>query len=162
MLHGRSPLAALESAPLAVAMRQDLWLYPIVEIVHICGLAVLVGSIVVLDLRLLGLSRSISARALARHVLPWTLGALILIVPSGLLMFIAHAGDLVANRAFQLKLGLLLLAGVNAALFHTRARRADAAWDREGAPPARVKFHAAASMALWVGVIACGRLLAYV
>lgn len=158
----RGPIAALESAPLAVAMRHDLWLYPIVEIVHITGFVVLVGSIFVLDLRLLGLSRSLSARALARHVLPWTLGALLVIVPSGFLMFMAHASDLIGNRAFQLKLALIALAGINAALFHTRTHGAVPQWDREAPAPAAVKLHAAASLTIWIGVLACGRLLAYV
>ena len=164
MEHGplAGPLAALESAPLAVAMRQDLWLYPVVEIFHISGFVVLVGSIVVLDLRLLGLSQAISARELSRHVLPWTLGALIVIVPTGLLMFIAHASDLVSNRAFQLKLVLIMLAGVNAAIYHTTASRGDVQWDRGASPPAAVKAHAAASLVIWAGVLACGRLLAYV
>lgn len=156
------PVAALESAPLAVAMRQELWLYPAVEIAHIAGFVVLVGSIVVLDLRLLGLSRSLSARELARHVLPWSVGALLMIVPTGLLMFIAHASDLIGNRAFILKLCLIFLAGVNAAVFHTGAFRGYAQWDRDATPPAAVKFHAAASLVIWAGVLACGRLLAYV
>jgi hypothetical protein len=157
-----APVLALEQAPIAVAMRQELWLYPAVEIVHIVGFVVLVGSIVVLDLRLLGLSRSISARTLSRHVLPWTFGALLLIVPTGLLMFMTHASDLVSNRAFQVKLALLLLAGVNAAAYHAGTSRTHAQWDRDVQPPARVKAHAAASLAIWVSVIACGRLLAYV
>lgn len=156
------PVAALESASIAVAMRQELWLYPIVEIAHITGFVVLVGSIVVLDLRLLGLNSSIPARALARHVLPWSVGALFVIVPTGFLMFMAHAGDLVGNRAFQIKLSLLALAGLNAAAFHTGTFRSYAQWDRDAPPPARVKVHAAASLAIWAGVIACGRLLAYV
>lgn len=156
------PIAALESAPLAVAMRQELWLYPAVEIAHIAGFVVLVGSIVVLDLRLLGLSRSLSAHALARHVLPWSIGALLVIVPTGLLMFMAHASDLIGNRAFLVKLGLILLAGVNAAVFHTGAFRSYAQWDREIATPAAVKAHAGASLAIWAGVLTCGRLLAYV
>jgi len=157
-----APVLALEQAPIAVAMRQELWLYPAVEIVHIVGFVVLVGSIVVLDLRLLGLSRSISARTLSRHVLPWTFGALLLIVPTGLLMFMTHASDLVSNRAFQVKLALLLLAGVNAAAYHAGTSRTHAQWDRDVQPPTRVKAHAAASLAIWVSVIACGRLLAYV
>ena len=156
------PIAALEAAPLAVAMRHDLWLYPIVEIVHISGFVVLVGSIVVLDLRLLGISRSLPAGALARHVLPWTLGAFFVIVPTGLLMFMAHATDLVSNGAFQLKLALLMLAGLNAALFHTGVFRRHAQWDLDVSPPAAVKAHAAASLVIWFGVITCGRLLAYV
>lgn len=161
MAHAPGPLGAIEASPLAVAMRTDLWMYPIVEIIHITGFVVLVGSIVVFDLRLLGLSRSISARALSRHVLPWTLGALLLIVPTGVLMFMTHASDFVGNRAFQVKLGLILLAGVNAAIFHTGAFRSFAQWDRDADPPAAVKLHAAASIAIWVGVLACGRLLAY-
>ena len=156
------PIAALEQAPFAVAMRHELWLYPIVEIVHIAGFVVLVGSIVVLDLRLLGLSRSISARELARHVLPWTFGALLAIVPSGFLMFMAHASDFVTNRAFQVKLALIVLAGINAALFHTGAHGKYTQWDRYASPPAPVKMHAAASLVIWAGVIACGRLLAYI
>ena len=159
---GAGPIAALESAPIAVAMRHELWLYPTVEILHIWGFVVLVGSIVVLDLRLLGISRSISARALARHVLPWTFGALAVIVPTGFLMFMAHATDFVSNRAFQVKLGLILLAGINAAVFHTGRHGKYAAWDRDVAPPAAVKGHAAVSLLIWAGVISCGRLLAYI
>ena len=155
------PIGALESAPIAVAMRHELWLYPIVEIAHILGFVVLVGSIVVLDLRLLGISRALPARDLARHVLPWTLGALVVIIPSGFLMFMAHASDFIGNRAFQLKLALILSAGVNAALFHAGPYRNYADWDRGATPPARVKVHAAASLVIWAGVLACGRLLAY-
>ena len=161
MQMGPAPVVVLEQAPIAVAMRQELWLYPAVEIVHIAGFVVLVGSIVVLDLRLLGLSRGISARELSRHVLPWTLGALVVIVPSGFLMFVAHATDLISNRAFQLKLGLILLAGVNALAYHLGTARTSALWDRDAKPPARVRLHAAASLAIWAGVLACGRLLAY-
>lgn len=157
-----TPIAALESAPLAVAMRHDLWLYPIVEIVHISGFVVLVGSIVVLDLRLLGLSRSLSAKALARHVLPWSVGALLVIVPSGFLMFMAHASDFIVNPAFQLKIALILTGLTNAAAFHTGAFRRYANAAPDAPVPAMVKAHAAASIAIWFSVIACGRLLAYI
>jgi hypothetical protein len=157
-----TPIAALESAPLAVAMRHDLWLYPIVEIVHISGFVVLVGSIVVLDLRLLGFSRPLSARALARHVLPWSVGAFLVIVPSGFLMFMAHASDFIANPAFQLKIALILTGLTNAAVFHTGAFRRYAHGAPEAPVPATVKAHAAASLVIWFSVIACGRLLAYI
>ncbi len=157
-----SPLAAIEQLPLAVAMRHDLWLYPIVEIVHIIGFVTLVGGIVVLDLRLLGLSRGLPVRALARHVLPWSIGALLLIVPSGLLMFIAHAGDFVGNTAFIIKMVLLLCAGANAAAFHAGAFRGAASWDAGSDVPVAAKLHALASLLIWAGVLACGRLLAYI
>ncbi len=157
-----APLAAIERLPLALAMRQDLWLYPIVEIVHILGFVTLVGSVIVFDLRLLGLSRALPVRALARHVLPWSFGALLLIVPSGFLMFIAHASDLIGNTAFIIKMSLLFCAALNAALFHAGVFRGAAAWDTGITAPTVAKLHALASLLIWFSVLACGRLLAYV
>jgi len=157
-----APLGAIERLPLAVAMRHDLWLYPSVEIVHIIGFVTLVGSIIVLDLRLLGLSKALPVRVLARHTLPWSIGALALIVPSGLLMFITHAGDFVSNTAFIIKMSLLFCAGINAAVFHAGVFRSVAGWDSGVATPAAAKIHALLSLLIWIGVLACGRLLAYV
>jgi hypothetical protein len=154
-------LGFIESLPLAVAMRQELWLYPLVEIAHITGFVVLVGSIAVLDLRLLGLSRALPVSVLTRHVVPWSVAAFALIVPTGLLMFSAHASDFVSNRAFQLKLLLIVLAGINAALFHAGVYRSVARWDQDAAPPMSARLHASASLLLWLGVLSCGRLLAY-
>jgi len=154
-------LAALERSALATAMRQELWLYPSVEILHILGFVTLVGAILVLDLRLLGLTPALSVRQLAGHVLPWALGALVVIVPTGLLMFIAHAADLVGNRAFVVKLVLILGAGMNAAAFHLGPYRNVAQWDRDATSPGAARLHAALSLVLWTGVIICGRLLAY-
>lgn len=162
MIDPASPLAAIERLPLAVAMREDLWLYPAVEIVHIVGFVLLAGSIAVLDLRLLGLSQRLPVRALAAHVLPWSIGALLLIVPSGLLMFITHAGDFVSNPAFITKMALLMVAGLNAALFHAGVFRGAASWDANAAVPVTARMHAALSLLLWIAILACGRLLAYV
>jgi hypothetical protein len=165
MTPATGPLGALEASGLGQAMRQWLWLYPSVEIVHITGIGLLFGSIAVLDLRLLGLSRSIPARRLAAHVLPWTAASFLLIVPSGLLMFIAHATDFVSSPLFFIKMGLILAAGVNAALFHTMVFRTADVWDAEEMrhlpPPPSARVSAAVSLLLWVAVIACGRLLAY-
>jgi hypothetical protein len=158
---GNTALAAIERSALATAMRQDLWLYPSVEIFHILGFVTLVGSIAALDLRLLGLSREISVRQLARHLLPWTIGSFALIVPTGLLMFISHADDFIGNPAFILKLSLIMVAGTNAAVFHAGAFRGVAQWDRGTPTPPAARLHAAASLIIWVSVIACGRLLAY-
>src|SRR6185295_7778153 len=99
-------------------MRQWLWLYPAVETVHILGIALLFGSIAVMDLRLLGISRTIPVRTLAGHVLPWSAGAFLLIVPSGVAMFVAHASEFIASPVFAIKICLILAAGANAALFH--------------------------------------------
>jgi hypothetical protein len=165
MTPAAGPLGALEASGLGQAMRQWLWLYPAVETVHIVGIALLFGSIAVLDLRLLGLSRSIPVRRLAAHVLPWTAGSFLLIVPSGLMMFTAHASEFIQSEVFVLKMLLIMAAGLNAALFHAITFRTVDVWDaqemRKLAPPPSARLSAAVSLVLWVAVIACGRLLAY-
>jgi len=165
MSPGGGPLGALEASGLGEAMRQWLWLYPSVEIVHIVGIALLVGSVAVLDLRLLGLSRHIPVRTLARHVLPWTAASFVLIVPSGLAMFTAHATEFIQSDVFVLKIMLILAAGLNAALFHAVTFRTADVWDSEEMrklpPPPSARLAGAASLLLWIAVIACGRLLAY-
>lgn len=151
----------VEGLAIAKAMREELWLYPAVEIVHIIGFTILVGSVVMFDLRVLGLSRQISVRALARHLLPWSVAALLVIVPTGLAMFSAHAGDFLDNRAFQLKMALLLGAGMNAAIFHTGPFQSAATWDTDATAPLGARICVALSLVLWFSIIACGRLLAY-
>jgi hypothetical protein len=162
---GGGPLGALEASGLGQAMRQWLWLYPSVEIVHILGIGLLFGSIAVLDLRLLGFSRSISVKRLASHVLPWTAASFALIIPSGLAMFTAHATEFVQSEVFVLKMLLILGAGLNAALFHTITFRTADVWDSEEMrklpPPPSARAAGAISLLLWIAVISCGRLLAY-
>ena len=152
----------IEGLAIARAMRESLWLYPSVEIVHILGFITLVGAAAMFDLRVLGLSKSIPVRLLARHLLPWSLGALLLIVPSGMLMFAAHAGDFLGNRAFQLKMALLIAAGINAAIFHTGPYRSVDSWNTDARAPLGARASVAISLALWISIVCCGRLLAYV
>jgi hypothetical protein len=161
MTPGQSALGALEASGLAHAMREWLWLYPIVEIVHIFGLAILVGSIAMFDLRVLGVAKTLPVRAVARFLLPWTLGSLVLVVPTGLSMFITHASDFIGNPAFVTKIVLLLIVGTNAALFHVGVFQGAAAWDTGVGAPVVARLQALLSLALWVSVISCGRLIAY-
>lgn len=158
---GPALLVWLETTALAVAMREGLWLYPIVEIVHIAGFVLLVGAAAMFDLRLLGVARGLDVGALARFLLPWSRLGLAVAVPSGLLMFSAHATEMIENPAFQLKLALILAAGVNAWAFHRGVFRHAASWPPGAATPPGARAAAVASLALWLGVIACGRLLAY-
>jgi hypothetical protein len=139
---------------LAEFIRTSPWAYPSLEIVHLVGLGLVFGTLWLVELRLLGIGRRLEVGALAATALPWNLIGFALSVISGLLLFASRAGELIANRAFLLKMGLIALAGVNAALLHTRG-----ALD-PGRPGTRVQ--AAASLLLWVGVIAAGRLIAYV
>ena len=134
-------------------------IYITAGIVHLAGAVVLIGSILVLDLRLLGFSRDISVRRLARHLLPWAAASLLLLVPTGLLMFVARLGDLIASPVFALKICLVFAALTNAAILHAGAMRGAAAWDTNVMPPLGVRAAAAASLALWMSVVVCGRLL---
>ena len=154
-------LAWLEATGLGVAMRQWLWLYPIVEIVHIAGIVVLVGAAAMFDLRLLGWPRRLPVSAMASHLLPWARAGLAIVVPTGAMMFVAHATEMAGNPAFRLKLLLVAAALTNAAAFHRWPFRSVSRWDIEARSPVTARFAAIASLTLWTGVIACGRLLAY-
>jgi hypothetical protein len=155
------PSHVIEGLPLAKAMREWLWLYPIVEIVHISGFAVLVGSVVMFDLRVLGMARQVPLRALSRFLLPWSWAALLLVVPTGMMMFSAHAADFLGNPAFKLKMALLVAALMNTAFFHTGPYQGVANWDRDATAPVAARLCAALSIVIWFSVISCGRLLAY-
>ena len=130
------------------------WLYPVLEALHIVGIALLLGSLVVFELRVWGRGASLPADPLARLALPVTLAGAAVAGMSGLLMFASQPAELLANRAFTAKLALLALAGLNAAAFHARggATRLDGV--------ARVQT--ALSLGIWLAVIICGRWIAYV
>jgi hypothetical protein len=158
---GPAWLVWLESTGVAVAMRQWLWLYPVVEIVHILGFVVLVGAAAMFDIRLLGASRHVPVVDLARHHLRWSRLSLVLVVPSGLAMFTAHATEMATNPAFRLKLLLIGAAGLNAWLFQIGPFTSVRLWNRDVAAPSSAKAAAVFSLACWTGVVTCGRLLAY-
>ena len=129
------------------------WAYPAFEVLHIVGIALLVGNLVLLELRVWGLAPELPLRPLARLSLLLALGGFGLLATTGLLMFATRPNELLANRAFTLKLGLIMLAGLNAGFFH--ARGSLARLDRT----ARVQT--ALSLGLWLAVIICGRSIAY-
>jgi len=151
----------LAASVLSQAMRASPWLYPVVEIVHIAGFAVLVGSVVLFDLRVLGCATTLPVSMLGRHLLRWAMASLLFVVPAGLLLFTAHPVELARNPAFQLKLVLIAGAGLNAVLFHLLPYRGVAGWERERRAPALARGQALLSMLLWLGIIGCGRFIAY-
>ncbi len=158
---GPAWLVWLETSALAEAMRQWTWLYPGVEIVHIVGFVVLVGAAIMFDLRLLGVSPGLPVMGLERHLLRAARASVALVVPSGILMFTAHATEMADNPAFRLKMVLLVAALLNAALFHRAPFRSVAAWNLHRPAPRTARAAAVVSLVLWVSVITCGRLLAY-
>jgi hypothetical protein len=127
--------------------------YPALEVVHIVGIALMVGNLVLFELRVWGFGRELPLPALARLALRVSLAGFGLIGASGLLMFAGQPDELLANRSFVLKMGLVMLAGLNAAWFH--ARGSLQLLDREA------RLQTVLSMGLWLAVIICGRWIAY-
>ena len=129
------------------------WAYPALEVVHIFGIALLVGNLVALEVRVFGRAAALPARDLARLSLTLAAAGFSLAAASGLLMFASQPGELLANRAFTLKMGLLLLAGGNAAWFHARGSL--------GRLDRTARALMVLSTCIWLGVITCGRWIAY-
>jgi hypothetical protein len=110
-------LQLMEQSFLAVAIRQSAWAYPIVEIIHIVGIVLLVGPAMMFDLRLLGFSKHLPLNGLRKLLLTWSMRGLILVIPSGILLFMTNAGALGYDPVFWSKMILLLLAACNAFIF---------------------------------------------
>lgn len=127
--------------------------YPALEVMHVTGIALMVGNLVLLELRVWGLGRELPLPALARLALTISLIGFGLAVFSGALMFSSQAAELISNRAFVLKMGFLTLAGANAGLFHAR--------DGLVKLDATARVQTALSLGLWLAVIICGRWIAY-
>jgi hypothetical protein len=158
-------LLAAEHTSLGAAMRGELggeWLFPIVETLHVISLAMVFGSIVMVDLRLVGAtSRNSAVSRLSGEVLPYTWGAFICAVITGTLLFISKAHVYFYNLQFQLKFLCMFLAGVNMAAFHFGAYRRVLEWNETHPPPRAARLAGALSIALWVGVIFFGRWIGF-
>lgn len=137
-----------------VWLRESALAYPTLETVHIIGIALLFGSLWIVDLAILGRMPGLDVRLLARRVLPWTLLGFLIATMAGLTMFATSVGDLIANPAFVLKMGLVFAAGTNAGLMHARGPIDSAS--------RLTRWQAVLSILIWVAAIACGRWIAYV
>ena len=146
-----TPLVALEGVWLAQAMKYSTWLYPTIETVHIWGIGMLFGSVVLMDLRVLGLGKALDYSALSRLGIAVSGLGFSLAVITGSMLFITHAADLIASRLFILKMSLIFLLITNAVLLRMRA---------EINPV--TKAQAVISLVGWASVIGLGRWLAYV
>jgi hypothetical protein len=155
-------LKGLEASGLATSLRSSLYYFPFLESVHVMALAVVFGSIVVVDLRVLGLaSRQRPFTRMSSELLRITWGAFAVSVLTGALMFTTNARVYAHNTAFQVKMLLLLCAGINMAAFHLTAGRNVARWDTAPRAPAIGRVTAALSIALWVGIIFTGRVIGF-
>lgn len=129
------------------------WAYPALEVVHIVGIGLLLGNLVLFEARVWGLAPALPVAALARLALGLALAGFGLAAASGLTMLLSQPDELLANRYFLVKMGIVLAAGLNAAAFHLRGGLARL--DRAA------KLQTALSMGLWLTVIICGRWIAY-
>lgn len=157
-------LNLLEDSSWAEAIRQSLWLYPALEIIHIIGIVILVGGALFFDLRLLGFSKNLPVTGLSAYLLPFSRRGLLLVIPSGLLLFITNAKSLGVDPTFWLKMGLLAVAALNVLVFHHFFFKFHAplkTGDKVEKIPFSARVSALVSLMAWAAIIACGRLLAY-
>ena len=153
----------LEQTGVGVTVRDSTWLFPIIETVHILGIAVLVGSTSILDLRLMGLTyREQPVSKLAWRFLPWAwVGFLIQVITGGLL-FASEATKMITNLGFQIKMVLIVVAGLNALVFHLIAYQSVGKWENDRVAPLSARAAGLISILLWFCIVGFGRWIAYV
>ena len=154
---------SLQHTGWGTAIRDSAWLFPIIETLHIFGIISLVGSTSILDLRLMGLTfREEPVSKLARRFLPWAFFGFVIQVVTGFLMFASEAVKMSGNWAFQIKMLLIVVAGLNALVFHFLAYQSVDKWDNEPVAPWSARAAGTLSILLWFGIVALGRWIAYV
>jgi len=136
------------------------WGWPTVESLHFMGLSLLIGTVGLFDLRMIGLARGIPMRALHRLV-PWGIGGYVLNVMTGFMFVVSAPEQYLYNPAFQIKLTLMGIAGLNVLFFYRFVFAPVKATAADGDAPRAAKIAAAVSLGCWVGVIVCGRLITY-
>jgi hypothetical protein len=155
-------LKSLEDSGLATSLRSSLYYFPFLEAIHVMALAVVFGTIVVVDLRALGIaSRERPFTRLSNELLRLTWGAFAVSAATGALMFITNARVYAHNTSFRVKMVLLALAGLNMAAFHLTAGSSVASWDRSASAPRAGRITAAASICLWIAIIVAGRVIGF-
>ena len=151
----------LENGTIGTTIRESAWLFPTIETCHVLAIVTVVGSISILDLRLLGLaSRDRSVNSVLSEVLPWTWWSFLTAAITGSLLFTSKAVDYYKDEPFRVKMLLLVFAGINMAIFELITKRGISKWD-EGTTPWSAKIAGAVSLALWVAIVACGRWIGF-
>ena len=146
----------------SVAIRESEWLFPIIETIHVLGLSLSVGLLFVSDLRLIGLALTRRAASdLWSQLWPWMMVGFVIMFVSGALLFWSQPIKAYQSIFFRIKLLLLVCAALNAAYYHATVFRRIREWDADPIPPIQARLTGWLSLALWVGVIAAGRTMAY-
>jgi hypothetical protein len=146
----------------SIALHESIWVYPIVESVHVLALCLFLGLVVVLDLRLLGLTFGRTrVSEITERLLPWTTVGFALMITSGALLFYAIPVRTYHSIFFRVKVAMLLLSGLNVLIFHSTIYRTVGAWDLDAVPPIRARVAGGLSLVLWAGIVVAGRMIAY-
>jgi len=154
--------ADLQASPLGETISGSSWMFPTIETLHVFALTVVAGTILIVDLRLLGLaSKEQRVTALSKTFLPWTWGAFAAAVVTGVLLFASRAGDYSAIPQFVFKFVVMGLAGLNMAAFHFVTWRTVGDWDI-GPPVAGAKIAGALSLLSWAVIILLGRTVGFI
>ncbi|HZH06379.1 MAG TPA: DUF6644 family protein [Lautropia sp.] len=151
--------AALEASALGEWVRSSGWAYPTINVLHLLGLVLLVGPMLLFDLRLLGVGRLFALPEVSAALTPWAVAGLLLLLPTGVLLFSADAGPLLDNRLLQFKLLLIAVGIANALLFRRLWSRRLHDWDWQ--PPRIGRLQAMLSALCWLAAGTLGRLIAY-
>jgi hypothetical protein len=152
----------ISQTPLSIAVRESIWVYPIVNVLHCVGILFVAGTIVVVDLRLLGLTlRRLPVSGVVGQVLPWTLAGFGFMLFTGSLLAWSEPLRLYRSLFFPWKLIFLATAGLNALFFHLGVYRGVGAWDSAPLTPARARVAGVVSILCWICVIAAGRAVGY-
>ena len=156
-----SMMTWLEHRPFAVAIAESTWLFPICETIHVLALTLVIGSVAMMDLRLLGVgSKDRPASDVIAHSLPWAWTAFAVAFTAGSLMFCSKAATYYNNIPFRTKMVCLALAALNMMVFHLFTARGMTDWDR-GTPPLAARLAAGFSLILWVIIVATGRWIGF-
>ena len=152
----------LDSHAWSTALHESLYMYPLVESTHVVTLGLFVGLTVTWDLRLLGWAfTNVPVSEFARRILPWSRVGFCLMMTTGLLLFYAIPVRNYQNIFFRVKIIMLLLAGLNIWLFHSRVEKRVADWDLDPIPPKAARVAAVVSLVMWAGIVVAGRMIAY-
>ena len=151
---------SIEGGAIYTMVTSTAWLWPLMEILHFIGLSLLLGALIIIDGRMLGFFRSINIHA-THSLLPWVFVGFILNLVTGVLFFFGDPFRYAGHTGFQLKMVLVLVAGLNAALYYWKLHPVIGSWEANGDTTGLAKAVGAVSLVAWTGVLLLGRLIPY-